>query len=496
MVAYYPGVHYELLALAAGFGGILSIEYLWSDQTGTDETTTTFSSRSLGDPHPNRRIVIIAYGDALLPGYGLDPPNLGDDPDIGYVKVGDKYAFPHVNGQTNYGTGDDHVSIHSVLMPTGTTADFVLSGAGANYRRAIAVYRIIGEHSMIYQYDWGNDDGTPSTYSMTLDLPENGVALFGVNSENDDKTFTPNGNTMQIDVSNTTIANEPWNSWAAGSTQKYGSLEAANNNYDAGGSLSSSDSAIAYCSISFAPNISTRPPVVSKTILSDHDNTNANNYTFSSRFIGYAQENRYVVVAAHAEGTGGADIPTVTLGGTEMNLASGVGGLPSNGGFLGVSIFWLEEESANNATIEVRYSDTVSRCWITVWNITNHDATTPIKIYSANTASKQAGVGSQVSFSIDTVAGSTGIVSASLDDETSTDFQPGSARVAARENRVDGSNNAIIDKVYYDVDSGFENATQACDLSFQIVEKATGVIWRLTDDDTARAITMAGVVFY
>jgi len=332
---------------------------------------------------------------------------------------------------------------------------------------------------------------------MTLDLPEKGVALFGVNSRYDDRTFTPNENIMQIDASNLSMGGEPYNAWAAGSTENYGSLDAPNNNYDAGGSLSSSDRS-AYCSISFAPMSGARPPVNSKYILSSNSSVSSNSYTFSNIFIGNEQDDRYVVVATHAEGgIRGDEQPTVKLNSVTMN-AAGFGGTSN----LGAGLFWLKYGSTpwpdgDTATITVSWDgvSTASNMWISVWTMTNHESTVPILVYSANNAVQEK-TGPTASMELNHITGGAGFTVATFRAPTTTtmDVGSGTPRVAARNNTMP------ITETYYDYDSeyGYLNQSQASGLSFQLAENGTGVTWTWESgrEDTYIAFSTTGVVFY
>lgn len=138
--------------VGGGRGGRLlpSYAYVTSNSSTADATTYTFAGTSLGTAGPNRLIVVAtALRSAASNSYSS-------------VTVGGVAATDVVvqnAAQTNVG-------LHQILVPTGTTADIVVTMTGTGSRCVIGVYAL-------YNLSLGTARATGTSTAATLALSVN-----------------------------------------------------------------------------------------------------------------------------------------------------------------------------------------------------------------------------------------------------------------------------------------------------------------------------------
>jgi hypothetical protein len=126
--------------------------------TTTDETTTTWTGVDIGEPHPNRLVILVSY-------------------------VGAATATPHpvVNGISAGGfiTANNEFNLYAISVKTGTTATVTVSGAGGSARKAVSVYVAYPENHM--PLDSGNATANVGTDAnvANIKVQAGGFLIYG-----------------------------------------------------------------------------------------------------------------------------------------------------------------------------------------------------------------------------------------------------------------------------------------------------------------------------
>ncbi len=142
----------------------LRYSFLSSAEDNTDLTVYTYVAVALGTAHFNRRIIVAVLFDAV------------DDYPAASVTVGG-IAATLVKGQTGPA---EAVAIFIAVVPTGTTADIVVTYAGAANRSAIGVWRLDGATTNTAYATAGQGATTASgawTWAQNIQMPTGGVQV-------------------------------------------------------------------------------------------------------------------------------------------------------------------------------------------------------------------------------------------------------------------------------------------------------------------------------
>jgi len=162
-----------------------AISYIGTTANETDLTTYTFTNHAIGAADPTRRVVVsvnlgysIASGQTLLS-----------------ATIAGIAATIHVNM-----SGANVNAWISALVPTGTTANIVVTANGANCRRcAVMVYRAVNETVTTPHQTVTDNTLTSATLSVAINIPAGGwvaaAAIFNGNA-----TVTWVGVTEQYDL--------------------------------------------------------------------------------------------------------------------------------------------------------------------------------------------------------------------------------------------------------------------------------------------------------
>lgn len=154
----------------------------------TSATSYTFTAQSIGAASPFRRLVV-----------GIAATAASGNPDLTASMTCDGVSMIDM-GQTHSGGGfAAHVGFFTILKPTGTTADFVLSFAAAPECCAIAVWTEEG-YETTNLYDDSQDFGTQNQ-SWNIDEIADGLEYGIVVGRNSTvRTFTWTGLTEDFDT--------------------------------------------------------------------------------------------------------------------------------------------------------------------------------------------------------------------------------------------------------------------------------------------------------
>ena len=142
-----------------------AISNVTSGKTGTGATTYTFSSVSLGTATPNRAVYIFVSAQ--------DPE--GDNMSVSSITVGGKdgkvFSIVDSGAEAHYGS-----ELWKADIPTGTSADIVVTWDQPTSQCGIIVWSVTGDH---FLYDL-KKDVTNSTSSVSFTgVPDNSVILAG-----------------------------------------------------------------------------------------------------------------------------------------------------------------------------------------------------------------------------------------------------------------------------------------------------------------------------
>jgi hypothetical protein len=135
-----------------------------TSESDADTDTYTFSTQSLGAEAADRYIVIGASareGSATLRNFSS-------------VTVGGNAATSLVEVEATAG----QIGLFGIAVPTGTTADVVVTFDGANSRCTIAVFRIVGADTTTptdTSFDSENQPAVDTTLDLNLDVVDEGV---------------------------------------------------------------------------------------------------------------------------------------------------------------------------------------------------------------------------------------------------------------------------------------------------------------------------------
>ena len=176
----------HILTQHAGFGGggrNATIFFAGSTTTATDGAAITFSSHAIGTAASNRKVVVAVTTSG---GTGADA--------VSTLTVGGISASLVKATLT---TDHTQVELWQADVPTGTTADIVVTWAASKNRTGIAVWAIYNAKSAANDTGTDTSTGTSAT-SDTLNIPAGGVAI-GAIAQSGNQTSTWAGLTEDYD---------------------------------------------------------------------------------------------------------------------------------------------------------------------------------------------------------------------------------------------------------------------------------------------------------
>lgn len=142
----------------------LTITYTANAQSASDLTTYTFSTQAISTAASNRKVAVITYANA------------GTAATVSSMTIGGVSATQVIGVQSGNKTG----AIWIADVPTGTTADVVVTWSAGRVRCAIIVFAIYGTFSST-AYDTGSDiTMVAGAMSDTMNCPAGGVILAGI----------------------------------------------------------------------------------------------------------------------------------------------------------------------------------------------------------------------------------------------------------------------------------------------------------------------------
>ncbi len=155
----------------------------------TSATSYTFSAQSIGAASPFRRLVV---GIAATAGSG--------NPDLSSTLTCDGVSMTNM-GTTNSGGGFvANVAFYTIMKPTGTTANFVLSFTAAPECCAIAVWTEEGYETAPLAYSSSQDFGTQNQSWSVNEIAEGIMYGIVVGRNSTVRTHTWTGLTEDFDT--------------------------------------------------------------------------------------------------------------------------------------------------------------------------------------------------------------------------------------------------------------------------------------------------------
>lgn len=179
---------YQVLGFGVGGGGpALTVSYVTTVASVTDGTSFTFSGASIG-AETAARVVIMAIGA----GSGVSTAMT-----ITGVTVAGNAATEQVTIADSGGTDTERSSIYAIAVPSGTTADIVVTTSHTARYCAVAVY--IADLASITKS--ASATNTVEPIVMSIDVAAGGFVIATGQTRNDggSNTYTVTGLTEDID---------------------------------------------------------------------------------------------------------------------------------------------------------------------------------------------------------------------------------------------------------------------------------------------------------
>lgn len=179
---------------ATGGGGGSNLAFIGSNSSVTAGASFTFTSQAIGVASANR-IVVLAITHGVTG--GLNIPT---------VTIGGISAALATGSNVNSG-GGMYTELWYAAVPTGTTANIVITLSGSEGRLAIGVYTITSATSAFSAAN-GSGSASASTLSTTVTVPSGGyaIAVLGVHLSSAAGTVT-NGGNLPIDSNGIAFGN-------------------------------------------------------------------------------------------------------------------------------------------------------------------------------------------------------------------------------------------------------------------------------------------------
>ena len=159
-----------------------------SASDGTNLTTYTFSAQAIGTASSDRYVVV---------GFGAE--SLGTTTVLSSATIGG-VAATITKQQTNVSAIDIISGLIIANVPTGTTADVVLTFNSGQLRAAISVFTMTGNSSITATATASETTATDDPQSTTLDIPASGGAIAFSFADASSSTTTWAGLTVRSDA--------------------------------------------------------------------------------------------------------------------------------------------------------------------------------------------------------------------------------------------------------------------------------------------------------
>ncbi len=156
-------------------GAGLEASQTGSDSDGTTQSTYTFSGVSIGAADANRYVVV---GLAL---------RAAGNRTISSVTIGGVTATSAVDLDGDAGGNTTRAALFIAAVPTGTTADVVMTLSGSAARAAVVAWRLVNANPTANDTDTSSSDPSGST----LNIPAGGVGIgFGASHNGTSVSWT------------------------------------------------------------------------------------------------------------------------------------------------------------------------------------------------------------------------------------------------------------------------------------------------------------------
>jgi len=347
-----------------------AITYALTDSgvSGSAAVTNTYSTKSIGAADAGRTVIV---------GVSSNGTNIVTGMTIGGVSATELTVFTGTNNTS---------SVWAAAVPSGTTADIVITNAGSGAATGIAVYRALNVGSLTAYTAGGSAVADPMT--ATVFAPA-GSAIFAAGGGYSPTSFTWTGVTEDTDLgavasgedkaTHGSIAIATDQSVDVGcdpsSGMSEGSMAAVvltGTSFVAGG-YGTNGFELDYADSSFfGQDVSSDPAAATVTYEANYLNgTDTATYTFSSADIGAVATDRKIVVTGYSSAipSTSTQFNSVTVGGLSMNLV-----VASQSAYLADTVeIWEYDDSAEalgtTADIVVTVSQSSLRCQIGVYTL-------------------------------------------------------------------------------------------------------------------------------
>lgn len=175
--------------------GSLTTSFIGITTNITAGATATYTSASIGTADPTR-IVVIAIASGITAGNAVTGVTLAGS------------ACTHATSTNNGSGAGASCDIWYIAVPTGTSANIVITWAGSETRSAIAVYTVIGSVGGFSVGSSSNSATGVTTLSSTATIPAGGCAIsvLSIHASATAGTIT-NGANIPIDNTGTAFGN-------------------------------------------------------------------------------------------------------------------------------------------------------------------------------------------------------------------------------------------------------------------------------------------------
>lgn len=143
----------------------IAVQFTDSKST-TGTATATYTACNIGTASADRLVVVVCTGIH------------GSTRTLSSVTIGGNTATVHASSGS--GAGQESVGIASLVVPSGTTADIVVTWSAAPSNNGIMVWIVTGWSSSTPYSSYANADGTSATTKVaTLDTIAGGILIVG-----------------------------------------------------------------------------------------------------------------------------------------------------------------------------------------------------------------------------------------------------------------------------------------------------------------------------
>lgn len=152
--------------LLLSYGNKVNVTNTANTSSGTDLTTYTFTTQSIGAADPNRVVVCCVFGGVGSAGRTISS-----------VTIGGVTATAGVTAISGTSGGSWASSIYYARVPTGTTATVEIVWSGSMGRCGISLYRLITRGSIAPSATASDVTYSSGVLSNTINCPPNGAII-------------------------------------------------------------------------------------------------------------------------------------------------------------------------------------------------------------------------------------------------------------------------------------------------------------------------------